>query len=157
CTCFVAGGRRREPCAMLGLLRGRDFSALWSAALISQVGDWVLIAVLPFYVYTTTHSTLASGATLLASNLPTILFRSAAGVLVGRWDRKRLIVFGELAQGLVLLLLLLVQTEDALWIVYVVAFAESSIALVSGPAFQAAIPHTVEPRALTRANGQLSA
>lgn len=142
---------------MFTLLKQRDFSMLWFASLISQVGDWVLFAALPFYVYVTTHSTLASGATFLASNLPTILFGSAAGVLVDRWDRKRLIVFGELAQGLVLLLLLLVQTENALWIVYVVAFAESSIALLSGPAFQAAIPHTVEEGTLIRANGLLSA
>jgi MFS family permease len=142
---------------MFTLLRRRDFSLLWFASLISQVGDWVLIAALPFYVYVTTRSTLASGATFLASNLPTILFGSAAGVLVDRWDRKRLIVFGEIAQGVVLLLLLLVQSEDALWLVYVVAFAESSIAILSSPAFQAAIPHTVEEGWLIRANGLLSA
>src|SRR5262249_54112821 len=99
---------------MLTLLRRRDFGLLWFAALLSQIGDWVLIAALPFYVYATTHSTLASGATFLASNLPTILFGSAAGVLVDRWDRKRLIVFGELAQGFVLLLLLLVRSDDRL-------------------------------------------
>ena len=142
---------------MFKLVRSRDFGLLWFASLISQVGDWVLFAALPFYVFVTTHSTLASGATFLASNLPTILFGSAAGVLVDRWDRKRLIVFGELAQGLVLLLLLLVQTEDALWLVYVVAFAETSIAIFSSPAFQAAIPHTVEEGALVQANAMLSA
>src|SRR5689334_22391707 len=128
----LAVGRRRESFAMFRLLLQRNFGVLWFASLISQIGDWVLFAALPFYVYATTHSTLASGATFLASNLPTILFGSAAGVLIDRWDRKRLIVIGVLAQGLVLLLLLLVQAKDALWLVYVVAFAESSIALLSG-------------------------
>jgi MFS family permease len=142
---------------MLSLVRQRDFRLVWTAALISQVGDWVLIAALPFYVYTTTGSTLASGATFLAGSLPALLFGSLAGVFVDRWDRKRLIVFGELAQGGVLLLLLLVRSVDTLWIVYGVAFVESTIAVFANPAFRAAIPRVVGERELVRANSLLSA
>jgi MFS family permease len=142
---------------MKRLLRRRDFGLLWSAAVISQVGDWVLIAALPFYVYATTHSTLAAGATFLAGNLPTIVFGSFAGVFADRWNRKRLIVLGEVLQGAVLLLLLLVQSQDTLWIVYAVAFAETTIALFSSPAFQAAIPHVAGEGQLVRGNSLLSA
>ena len=44
---------------MFPLLRQRDFGLVWTAAPISQMGDWVLIAALPFYVYATTGSALA--------------------------------------------------------------------------------------------------
>src|SRR4029077_8380276 len=142
---------------MFTVLRQRDFALVWSSALISQLGDWVLIAALPFYVYATTGSTLASGATFLAGSLPTLLFGSFAGVFVDRWDRKRLIVIGGLAQGAVLLLLLLARTADTLWIVYVVAFVESTIAVFSSPAFRAALPQVAGEGQLVRANSLLSA
>jgi predicted MFS family arabinose efflux permease len=142
---------------MIDVLRQRDYALIWTSALISQVGDWVLIAALPFYVYATTGSTLASGATFLAGNLPILLFGSLAGVFVDRWDRKRLIVFGELAQGVVLLLLLLARTEDTLWLVYVVAFVESTIAVCSSPALRAAVPRVIRDGQLVRANSLLSA
>jgi MFS family permease len=142
---------------MIGVLRERGFALVWTSALISQVGDWVLIAALPFYVYATTGSTLASGATFLASSLPTLLFGSLAGVFVDRWDRKRLIVFGEIAQGVVLLPLLLAHSTGTLWIVYTVAFAESTVAVFSSPAFRAAIPRVASEGQLVRANSLLSA
>ncbi|HEY7021884.1 MAG TPA: MFS transporter [Ktedonobacterales bacterium] len=142
---------------MFTILRQRDFGLVWTSALISQLGDWVLIAALPFYVYATTGSILASGATFLAGSLPTLLFGSFAGVFVDRWDRKRLIVIGELAQGAVLLFLLLARTTDTLWIVYAVAFVESTIAVFSSPAFRAAIPQVAGEGQLVRANSLLSA
>jgi MFS family permease len=142
---------------MLGVLQQRDFALVWTSALISQIGDWVLIAALPFYVYATTGSTLASGATFLAGSLPTLLFGSLAGVFVDRWDRKRLVVFGEFAQGVVLLFLLLAHSTDTLWIVYVVAFIESTIAVFSSPAFRAAIPRVAGEGQVVRANSLLSA
>ena len=46
---------------MLALLRQRNVALLWVGALISQVGDYVLLIGLPLRVYTMTHSTLASG------------------------------------------------------------------------------------------------
>jgi MFS family permease len=141
---------------MLRSLRQRDFALLWTAALISQVGDWVLIAALPFYVYLVAHSTLAAGATFLAGNLPTILFGSVAGVFVDRWDRKRVIVLGALIQGALLLLLLLVQTRDQLWLVYVVSFCETTVALFAEPAIRAAVPNVVGAEQVVRANSLLS-
>lgn len=142
---------------MFTILRRRDFGLVWTSALISQMGDWMLIAALPFYVYATTGSTLASGATFLAGSLPTLLFGSLAGVFVDRWDRKRLIVIGELTQGAVLLFLLLARTADTLWIVYAVAFVESTIAVFSSPAFRAALPQVAGEEQLVRANSLLSA
>jgi MFS family permease len=138
------------------VLRRRDVALLWSAALISQMGDWVLITALPFYVYTATGSTLASGATFLAGNLPGIALGSVAGVFVDRWDRKRTIVFGALLQGVFLLPLLMVHSTGTLWIVYVVAVVESTIGQFSGPAFQAAVPNVAGAEHLISANSALS-
>ena len=66
---------------MVQLLRFRDFRLLWSAGLISMIGDWALRAGLPFEVYRLTGSTLATAAYFLAGLIPQVLFGSTAGVL----------------------------------------------------------------------------
>jgi MFS family permease len=142
---------------MITILQQRAFGLVWTAALVSQLGDWVLIAALPFYVFAATGSALASGATFLVGRLPTLLFGTVAGVFVDRWDRKRLIVCGELAQGAALLLLLLVRSAGTLWLVYAVAFVEATIALFSGPAIGALLPRVVDGEQVARANSLLSA
>ena len=50
---------------MLTTLRQRNFALLWTAGLVSYTGDWVLLTVLPVFVYERTHSTLASGLVLM--------------------------------------------------------------------------------------------
>src|SRR5207248_8537080 len=64
---------------MLAILRQRNFALLWSASLISKIGDMVLLIALPFYVYDLTGSTLASGGMLIAETLPRVLIGSFAG------------------------------------------------------------------------------
>ncbi len=36
---------------MLALLRQRNFALLWSAKLVSAIGDWFLQIALPLHVY----------------------------------------------------------------------------------------------------------
>src|SRR5438067_2188537 len=110
---------------MLAILRQRNFALLWSASLISKIGDMVLLIALPFYVYDLTGSTLASGGMLIAETLPRVLIGSFAGVFVDRWDRRRTMVVADLARAAVLLPLLLVGSIETLWIVYAVGVAQA--------------------------------
>ncbi len=97
---------------MLAILRQRNFALLWFGGLVSMVGDWVLITALPFYIYAQTGSTLAAGAILIASTVPSLLFSSISGVFVDRWDRRRIMIVANLARGGLMLLLLLVRSND---------------------------------------------
>ncbi len=47
---------------MPGLLRQPSFARLWTAGLISQLGDWLLLLSLPLYVYERTGSPMGSSA-----------------------------------------------------------------------------------------------
>jgi len=69
---------------VLALLRQRNYTLLWVGGLISVLGDWVLIAALPFYVYSLTGSALASGGMFIALTVPNVLLGSVAGVFVDR-------------------------------------------------------------------------
>ena len=137
---------------MIATLRQRNFALLWFGGLVSLIGDWVLNVGLPIYVFLLTHSILVLSIALLAVRLPSILLGSVAGVFVDRWNRKRTMVVTNLLLAVALLPLLLVRTADRVWIVYVVAFAESGIEQFFVPAENALLPALVGNEHLVPAN-----
>jgi MFS family permease len=141
---------------MLATLRQRNFALLWFGGLISFAGDWALIIALPVFVYDLTGSTLATGVMFIAQSLPRLLFGPLAGVLVDRWDRKRTLVAANLAQAAVLPLLLLVQSVDMLWLLYLVAFVQTSVSLFVHPAESSLVPRLVGEERLLPANSLLA-
>ena len=137
---------------MLGLLRNRSFGLLWLGGLLSLTGDWILFAGLPLAVYQLTGSTLATGGLFIAATVPRVLFGSVAGVLVDRWDRRRVLVFTNVALALALLPLLLVHSQGSVWLVYVVAVVVFSLGLLVTPAEGALLPRLVGEDLLVPAN-----
>jgi predicted MFS family arabinose efflux permease len=144
------GTSARSPTGVL--LRRADFLLLWAARLISQTGDWTLLVGLPFFVYRLTGSTLSTGATVTAGMLPRILVGSIAGVFVDRWERRRTMILANVALGIAILPLLLVDTPRRLWIVYAVAFTEASLQQFAISAETAFLPRLVGETHLVAAN-----
>ena len=134
------------------LRREQGFRRLLTAALISQIGDWMLAIGISYYVYQLTGSTLASAGSMLSTFLPSILFSSLAGVYVDRWNRRATMVVSNVVMAAGLLPLLLVQHPSDVWIVYVVAAFEGTVQLFFSPAEQAAVPLLVAEDDLLTAN-----
>lgn len=137
---------------MFTLLRRRNFALLWFGGLISILGDRVLLIALPYFVYQETNSTIATAIMVAAELLPRLLFGSIAGVFVDRWDRKNVMVVTSVAQGIVILPLLLVGSAASMWIVYVVSFLQTALAIFFGPAENALLPLLVGEEDLVSAN-----
>ena len=139
--------------ALRRLLVGRrDFRLLVGAGLVSAAGDYLLAVGLTYLVYDLTGSTLASAGMLVVSVLPQVFLASAAGVLVDRWDRRRTLAATLLLQAVVLAPLLAVTGDDRIWLLYVVAGAQSVLEQLSTPAEQALVPHLVAKDELVAAN-----
>lgn len=136
---------------MLSVLRRPSFTLLWTGGLISAAGDWVLAAALPYFVYQVTGSTIATAGMIAAQLAPSVLLSSFAGVFVDRWDRKAVLVVANALQAAAVLLLLAVDTPT-LWLVFVVAAVQSSVAAFAGPAETALLPTLVAPGDLVAAN-----
>jgi MFS family permease len=137
---------------VIGVLRHRDFSLLWWGGLVSVAGDWMLMAVLPYVVYVRTGSTIATAGMTVAELVPGILLGSLAGVMVDRWDRRRVLVLSNLMQAVTVLLLLIFAQSGLLWVVYVVAAAQSALSSFSMPAENSLLPTLVGPDELVPAN-----
>jgi predicted MFS family arabinose efflux permease len=137
---------------MLVVLRRRNYGLLWTAQLISMIGDWAMFAALPFFVYEITGSVLATGLMFMIQVLPPLLLGSVAGVFVDRWDRRWTMIGSSLFRGAVLLILLGVRSAEMIWLVYLAGFLESAATQFFGPANNALLPTLVEEDQLITAN-----
>ncbi len=117
-----------------------------------MAGDWVLYAALPFYVFQRTGSTIATAGMVVAELLPRAVLGTVAGVFVDRWSRRRVLVVANLLQAAIVAGLALVQLDGWLWIVFVVAAAQSAVAAFAGPAENALLPALVDDADLVPAN-----
>lgn len=143
---------------MFQALRNRNVALLFAGHTISVAGDMVLYIALPFWVYQLTGSAMATGFMFAALTLPQLFFSPLAGVFTDRVDRKRLMVFSDLLRAALMLGYFTVNTADQVWIIYLLAFAESTVSQFFRPAVMAVVPMLTDgEEELKRANALLGA
>jgi MFS family permease len=146
-------GKRIASSSSLRLLvHQRDFGLVWTAGLISMIGDWVLWVVLPIRVYELTGSSLATAGLVASLVGPRIVFGSFAGVFVDRWDRRRTMMIASVLQAAAIVPLLLVDARGTIWIAYPVMALAATLSTFSEPAENAFLPRLVPETELVQAN-----
>lgn len=138
-------------------LRNRNFALLWLGQAISQLGDWVLFAVLPVWTYQLTGSKTVLGTMMVFQTLPVLLFGPVAGVLVDRWNRKRVMIVCDVLRGLIILGLFLVRSAEQVCLIYLIGFLNATLGRLFIPAKNASIPNLVGKDQLLAANSLSSA
>lgn len=141
----MLGGRLWEP------LRSADYRQLWSAQLVSVVGDKVDQIALGILVYAKTGSELQMGIMLAISMLPAALFGMIAGAYVDRWDRRRTMIAADVLRAVCVGAVPFVA-EWSLYAVYALGFTAATIALFFEPAKSSLIPDLVGEDDLMAAN-----
>ncbi|HWU47412.1 MAG TPA: MFS transporter [Humibacter sp.] len=137
---------------MSGAFTVPAFRRLWTAGLVSDAGDWLLFIALPLVVYRITGSALGTSIAFLLELAPAVLLAPIAARLVGRFDRRRLMVTVNAGQAVVLLPLLVVHTAAQLPIAYAVIAAQAALGTVFEPAKNALLPDLVASDQLISAN-----
>ena len=74
------------------LRESRDFRLLFLGKSISDIGDEVVMTVVPFQVYQLTHSTLAVGLLGLCELVPVLVFPIVGGAFADAVERRRLVI-----------------------------------------------------------------
>ena len=135
----------------------KKFMMIWFGELISSIGSGMTAFALSVYVYQTTGSaTYVSLITLLAY-LPTILLSPLGGVLADRYDRRLLMIIGDLFSGLGLAYVLWniqVGSTDMLPIFIGVTFNAVFVALLE-PSFKATITELLTEEEYAKASGMV--
>jgi Major Facilitator Superfamily len=89
---------------------------------------------------------------MIAQYLPVALVGPAAGVVVDRVNRRRLMIAADLVRGVMILFLLLVRTRDQVWLVYVIMACTMTASGFFEPARTATIPNVTSADELMPAN-----
>lgn len=135
----------------------KKFLMIWSGELISSIGSGMTAFALSVYVYQTTGSaTYVSLITLLAY-LPTVLLSPLGGVFADRYDRRLLMIIGDLFSGLGLAYVLWniqAGSGSMLPICIGVTFNAVFVALLE-PSFKATITELLTEEEYARASGMV--
>jgi MFS family permease len=83
------------------------FRYLWSASLISTLGDGALLSALPLLAASLTRDPRLISAVAVTGRLPWLALALFGGVIVDRLDRHRLMLWTQAGQTLVVTLLTL--------------------------------------------------
>ncbi|HOG45621.1 MAG TPA: MFS transporter [Anaerolineae bacterium] len=138
---------------MRALLRNRALLVVGLAETVSGLGNWITaLAVYALLIFRGGGGPAESSAILMAGLLPGLLCSPLAGWLCDRYDRKRLMIAGELLQGLAVLGLIFAR-QPAL--IYALLAVQAAFGSLLTPARQAAVPQLVARTELTQANALL--
>ncbi|WP_327258034.1 MFS transporter [Streptomyces sp. NBC_01244] len=135
---------------------GREFLLLWSGAAASLLGNRVAGVAYPLVVLWHTDSPLATSAVSFAALLPLLLVQLPAGVLVDRFDRRRLMILCETGRTLALASAALALAVGLFSVAHLAAVAclETSLAVIHRIAERGAVRHVVDPALLPAALSQ---
>ncbi len=129
-----------------------SFFRLWLAQVASSLGDWigfVAITALAARIAGGGSPEAAVGIVLSARLIPGFFLAPVAGVLVDRWDRKKVMVACDIGRGLVLATLPWVDTIGGL---VVASLFLEILTLMWSPAKEASVPRMVPAEYLPTAN-----
>jgi dTMP kinase len=138
------------PPAFWRVFGTRTFFKLWVAQVVSSLGDWIgIIAILAIAARVSGGSGAAVSLVMVARVVPGFFLAAVGGVIVDRFDRRRVMIACDFGRAGLLALLPFVDTLTGL---VLISFALEILSLLWGPAKDASIPNLVDEEHLTSAN-----
>ena len=142
----------------LSVLRtNRNFRLLYIGQTISQLGDWFNSVAVYALLLDLTGSATAVAWMMIAQFVPLAVASPIAGVVVDRFDRRRIMMTADIVRGVLIFGLLFVRTAGQVWIAYLVMGLTFSATSFFEPARTATIPNLTSAEELMPANALSSA
>ncbi len=131
------------------------FGAILIGQIVSILGSSITGFALRVWTFEETDSVTQFSLITFFYGLPGILLTPFAGVAADRWNRRYIMLFGDLLAVLATFTvwLLLITNRLELWHIYIGVSLISIGGTFQGPAYQASIPLLVAKENLGRANG----
>lgn len=138
----------------------RTFATVWFGQFLSMLGSSLTTFALGAYVYETSGSVTGFALVGFFGTLPMVLLSPLAGVLADRWDRRKLMLIGDLGAGLGIFLIWgIFFGQDAgwwtirTWYFYGPLLLGSAFHTLCFPAWSSTVPLLVPRKHLGRASG----
>jgi dTMP kinase len=138
------------PDAPWRVFGSKTFFRLWTAQVISSLGDWIgLIAVLAIANRVSNNSGAAVSLVMTTRVLPGFLLGTVGGVIIDRFDRRKVMVLCDIGRAGLLVALLFVDNLGGLLLI---SLGLEILTLLWGPAQAATVPNIVDEEHLSSAN-----
>jgi MFS family permease len=141
--------------AVFAVLRRRNFTLLWLAQLISELGSGFTLAAASVLIYRLTGSALNVGLLMIATAVPSLFVGPIAGVFVDRWDRRRTMIVADLLRLGLLAALPFAISFSIAWL-YVIVILTKVISKFFWPAQASLLPETAPDDELIAANALIA-
>ena len=130
-----------------------NYRLFFGGQVISVTGSWMQNIASGWLIVTLTHSPVAVGVLALAQFLPFTIFGLFAGVIVDRFDNRKLIIGTQAVQMVLAAALAAIALGGVAvpWMVYVIAFLRGTVLVLDVPARQSLTYRMVGPAELPNA------
>ena len=120
----------------LAPFRSRDFTLLWFGSFVSQAGSQMHVVAVSWQVYVLSRDPLALGAIGVARIVPLVLLALGSGVLADALDRRKLMLFSQVAMMLCSAALAFASSFGlvTVWWIYIVTALSSAAGTLGMPA-----------------------
>lgn len=132
------------------IFRDRNFVLLWSAQVLSQLANNMVLAALMAVVVGATQSNTANALLILTFLAPAVVFSALAGVFVERSDARLIMIASNIGRAVGTVFFILVGSN--VLVILALNFAISTISAFFAPAELTAIPRLLDRRHLMAAN-----
>ena len=133
----------------------QEFFTIWTGQAISLISSAILQMAIIFYLTEKTGSAMVLSIASLVGFLPYVVFGPAIGVLVDRYDRKKIMIGADLIIAVAggILAIIALYMELPVWMVMIVLFIRSVGTAFHSPALSAVTPLLVPEEQLTKCAG----
>jgi MFS family permease len=136
-------------------MKHRSLLLLWVGELVSTAGSALTTLAASILVYRLTGSALSVGLMLMATVLPSIAIGLFAGVLVDRFDRKKIMLASDLLRALLSFLIPFMVLRNQLWL-YGIVLLSSTVGQFFNPAEESILPEIAREKELSAANSLMA-
>jgi MFS family permease len=138
---------------------GPAFANIFTANLVSSLGDGIVRTAVPLLAVTLTRDPLLISGIAALAMLPWLLFAIPSGILIDKIDRRAAMALANTVRGLlgVTLLVLVATGTLTIWSLYAVTFVAGVAETIYDGAIRAVVPGIVDKSNLPKANGRIEA
>ena len=105
------------------LVQNKTFRRLWFGLAISMLGEWFSTVALFVLIYELTGSELGIGLLFVIRMFSLAFPQIFTGMLADRFSRKALMIWANVLSAMAVLLLLTVDQESEVWLIYAIALS----------------------------------
>ena len=137
----------------------KNFYKLWLGELISNIGSGMTAFALSVYIYEKTGSVSYVSLITLLSFMPSIILSPIGGLLADRYDRRLLMIIGDLFSGLGLIYILwsIQAGEKSIVPIFIGITFSSIFTSLLEPSYRATLTDILEEENYAKASGLIQA